>query len=72
MKALGFNGCISGTTVVLVDAANIFGNISLKKNRYKIRTGSWETHELCWRNISVEVTKSSNVSVPKIIPLNKL
>ena len=31
VKALIFNGVISGTTDVLVDAANIFGKISLKK-----------------------------------------
>ena len=46
VKAISFKGVISGTTAVLVDVANHFGKISLKKNRFKIRTGSRETHEL--------------------------
>ena len=72
VRAKSFNGVISGTTSVLVDAAIIFGKIFLKKNKFKIRTGAGETHELCQRKYLVEVTKSSNVSVQKIIPLTKL
>ena len=57
LKAIRFNGVISGTTAVIVDVENIFGNRSLKKNRFKIITGAPETHELCWRKDFVEVTK---------------
>ena len=31
MKTISFNGGMSGTTAVLVDATNIFGKIDLKK-----------------------------------------
>ena len=72
LKAIRFNVGISGTTSVLVDAANIFGKRDLKKTNFEIRTGAWVTHEVCWREYLVEVTKSSNVSVPEIIPLTKL
>ena len=71
VKYISFNGCISGTTDVLVDTENLFGKISLKKKKSKIRTGARETHELCWRKYLAGVTKSSNVSVPEIIPLTK-
>ena len=40
MKTISFNGGISGSTAVLVDTANIFNKQSLKKNRFKIRTGA--------------------------------
>ena len=33
VKTISFNVVISGTTSFLVDAANIFGRIALKKNR---------------------------------------
>ena len=58
LKAISFNGGISGTTAVLVDAGNLIGKIALKKYRFKIITGAWETHGLCWQKDSVEVTKS--------------
>ena len=58
VKEISFNGGISGTTAVLVDADNIFGKISLEGGGIKIRTGAQETHELCWRKDLVEVTKS--------------
>ena len=51
---------------------NLFGKRALKKSKLIIRTGSRKTHELCWRKDLVEITKSSNVSVPEIIPLTKL
>ena len=70
LKAISFNGGISGTTSVLVDAENIFGKRSLKKHRFKTRTGAQETHKLFWQKYSAEVT--SNVSVPEIIPLTKI
>ena len=71
VKAISFNAVISGTTAVFVDVVNIFGKRALNKNNFKIKTGARETHELCWRKDSVEVTKSTNVSVPEIIPLTK-
>ena len=46
MKAISFNEGIYGTTAVLVDAKNIIGKRSLKKNRFKIRTGEREANEL--------------------------
>ena len=64
VKAISFNGDISGTTAVIVDAEDLFGKTSWKKTNFKIRTGAREKHELCWRKDSVEVTKSSNASVP--------
>ena len=72
VKAVSFNGGVFGTTDALVDAANLFGNIHLKKNKFNIRIGVQETHELFWQKYSAEVTKSSNVSIPKNIPLTKL
>ena len=47
LKTISFNGGIYGTTYIIVDAENLFVNISLNKNSLKIRTGAWETHELC-------------------------
>ena len=70
VKDISFSGGIPGTTAVLVDAKKIFGKRALNKNKFKIRTGARETYELCWHKDSVEATKSSNVSVPEIIPLN--
>ena len=49
VKAISFIGSISGTTVVLVDSAALFGKIALNKIYFKINTGEQETHELCWR-----------------------
>ena len=72
VKAIGFNGGTYGSRYVLVDAENIFGKRALKKINFKIKTGARETHKVCWRKDSVEVTKSSNVSVPEIIPQTKL
>ena len=72
VKAISFNGSISGTTDFLVDAANLFEKRYLKKKRLKTRTGAQGTHESCWQKDSMVVTKSSNVSVPEIIPLTKL
>ena len=42
MKAISFNGGISGTTAVLFDAVDIFGEIALNLKNFKIRTGSRE------------------------------
>ena len=70
MKAISFNGGISGTTAVIFDTENIFGKRSSKKTCFKIKTGAQETHELCLWKYSLEVTKSSNVSVPESIQLN--
>ena len=72
MKAISFNEGISVTTDALVDVANIFGEIFLKKINIKIRSVARETHEVCWKKDLAEVTKSSSVSVPEIIPLTKL
>ena len=72
VKTIGFNGGIYDTNDVLVDGANLFGKIALKKKKPKIRTVAQETHELCWRKYLVEVTKSSNANVPEIISLTKL
>ena len=63
-KAISFYGGISGTTDVLVDAVNIFGKRALKKRNPKSEL-EHEKNELCWRKYSVEVTKSSNVIVPR-------
>ena len=48
MKAISFNGGISGTTAVIVDTSALFGKTSSKKFNFKINTGTWETHEVCW------------------------
>ena len=40
VMAISFNGIISGTTAVLVDAKNIFRRRALKKHKFKIRTGA--------------------------------
>ena len=47
VKAVSFNGCISVTTYVLLDAAALFGKRSLKKINFEIKTGSQESHEVC-------------------------
>ena len=49
VNAVSFNRGISGTTDVLVDAENLFVNISLKKTNFHIRTVERETHGLCWQ-----------------------
>ena len=72
MKTVSFNGGISVTTSVLVDAVNIFRNRSSKIINFKIKTGARETHKVCWRKDLLKVKKTSNVSVPEIIPLTKL
>ena len=41
LKALSFNGDISGTTDVLVDAKDIFGKGTLEKNKFQNR--NWST-----------------------------
>ena len=56
VRAIIFNEGISGTTDVLVDAANLFGKRASNKINFKIRTGSRETHEVCWRKDSVVVS----------------
>ena len=71
VKAISFNGTISGTTAFFYQA-NLFGKRTLKKTNFKIRTGERETHKVCWRKDSVEVTKSLNVIVPEIIQLTKI
>ena len=57
LKDIIFNEGISSTTDILVDLVSLFVKISLKINKFKIRTGARETHELCWRKDSVELTK---------------
>ena len=47
-KAISFNIGIYGTTVILFDAKNLFGKISLKKTNFKIKTGSRGKYEVCW------------------------
>ena len=72
VRSITFDAVISGTTDVLVNVENLFGKRALNKINFKIRTGSMETHELCWRKDIVKVIKSSNVSVPVIISLTKI
>ena len=72
MKDISFNCDISGTTDVLVVVENIFCKRVLKKINFKAKAGAHETHEVCWQEDLVEVTKSSNVSVPEMIQLAKL
>ena len=40
VRALIFNGGVSGTTAVLFDAGNLFSKSALKKTNFKIRTGA--------------------------------
>ena len=40
VKAVVFDGGIYGTTDVIVDSENLFGNGDLKKINFKIKTGS--------------------------------
>ena len=40
VKAISFNGGISGTTNVIVDTAALFGKRYLKKINFKIKTGA--------------------------------
>ena len=47
LKAISFNGGISGTTAAIVDAEDIFGKRALKRNKYKTITGARETHRSC-------------------------
>ena len=47
LKAISFNGGISVTTAVLVDAAALFGKRALNKINSKIKTGARETHVVC-------------------------
>ena len=58
VKVISFNGCIYSTTAVLVDASDIFGNRSLDKINFKIKTGAQKTHEVCWLEDIFQVTKS--------------
>ena len=58
VKAISFNGGISGTTSVLVDAENLFGKRALNKFNFKIRTVARETNEVCWRKDLAEITKT--------------
>ena len=63
VKSASFNGDISGNTAVIVDAENIFSKRALEKTNLKLMTEAKETNEVCWRQVLVEVTKSSNVIV---------
>ena len=72
VKAVSFNGGISGTTTILVDAKNNFVKRALERINFKIITVARETHDVCWRKYLAEVKKSSNVSIPEIILLTKL
>ena len=47
VKAISFNGGISGTTAVIVDEAALFSKRALNKINFKIKTVSRETHDLC-------------------------
>ena len=67
VKAISFNGGIYGTTAVLVDVANLFSKIALKKIDFKIKTVAQETHEVCCQKYFAEVAKSSNFSAPESI-----
>ena len=58
VKVISFNGVISGTIAVLVEAATLFGKKDLKKINFKIKNGAWETQKVCWRKYLVEVKKS--------------
>ena len=44
VKAISFNGGISGTTAVLVDTAALFGKRALNKTNFKIKTGARYKH----------------------------
>ena len=72
VKAIIFNGGISGTTAVLVGAAALFGKRALQKINLKINTEARETHEVCWLEDFVQVTNSLNVSYTEIIHQDKL
>ena len=52
INSISFNGDISGTTYVIVNAADMFGN-----RAFKIKTGTQETHEDCWMEDYVHVIK---------------
>ena len=72
VKAISFNGGISGTSDVLLGEEDIFCKRALNKINFEINTGAQETHEVCWREDFVQVTKSSNFSDPDIIHQVKL
>ena len=72
MKAILFNGGISGTTAVLVNSPAIFGKRALNKTNFKIDTWSQETHEVCWQEMFVQVENSSNFIDSEIIYQDKL
>ena len=72
VKDISFNGGIYGTTAVLVDEASLFGKRYFKKIHSKIKTEALETHEVCWREYFLQVTKSSIFSDPEIIHQAKL
>ena len=55
-----------------MDTGALFGKITLKKINLKIKTRAQETHEVCWREDFLQVTKSSNVSDTEIIHQDKL
>ena len=56
VKAISFNGTISGTTAFFYQA-NLFGKRTLKKTNFKIKTGERETHEVCWRKYLLGIKK---------------
>ena len=58
MKPVSFNGGNSGNNDVIVDGANIFGNRSLYKENFRIKSWARETNEVCCGKGPVDVTKS--------------
>ena len=71
MKSIRFNGGIYVANSVLVDVEALFVKISLNKINFNIKTGERETHEVCWREDFVQVTKSSNISDPEFVHQTK-
>ena len=47
LKAKFFNDGINGNTTVLADEATFYGKRYLNKINFKIKTGAWDTHEVC-------------------------
>ena len=72
MKAISFNGGVFRITAVIVDSVALFVKISINQTNFKIKTGARKTHEVCWREYFVQVTKSSNFSDSEIIHQAKL
>ena len=63
VRALSYRGGLSGTTVVLVEASDLTGK-TLHKSFHCNGIGSRETHEIVWKEDSVNVFASSNITSP--------